>query len=129
MAKRSDDDPLDFLGKRDSLVPQDAEGMKAYPTLAACLQPRWKDGKCVRQAGRMGLRVVGCYFLVSVTCPTEGLETTATLGSIVGLLDALEGHLRSPGAVWTPTFDRVKEAKAEEKKIRDELKKAQKGAT
>ncbi len=103
------------LAGRNSLTPTDQAGEKAYPTVAALLQPLWRDGRCTREAGSIRLRIVGPYFLVSITCPTEGLETTATLASIVGLMDALEKHVNAADAVWTPTFDRVKKAKADVK--------------
>lgn len=123
-SKPKDQGPPDVLAGRNSLVPEDEGGRKLYPTLWSLLLPKWQNGKCVRQAGKIALRIVGPYYLVSVTCPTEGLETTATLATLDGMMEALEKHCLHPGAIWTPTFDRVKEAKREEKEIRKQLKKA-----
>lgn len=104
-----------ILAARNSLVPQDSEGASKYPTVNALLQPIWKDGKCTREAGSIRIRIVGSFYLVCVTCPTEQLETTATLTSVNGLMEALEAHCVSPTAIWTPTFDRIKKARQDVK--------------
>ena len=117
--------PVSILADRNSLIPQDGQGAKLFPTLMELLLPKWVDGKCVRQSGRLSMRIVGPYFVFTVSCPTEGLETSVTLASIVEALEAIERHCVDPGAIWTPTFDRQKQARKEEEKIRKELDKGQ----
>lgn len=99
--------PLESL---NSLVPQDAKGAELYPNLMDCLMPRWVDGQCVRQSGSLRMRIVGSWFLLSLTCPTEGVETSVTLDTVVKALEALEKTIASGKAVWTPTFERQKKA-------------------
>jgi hypothetical protein len=84
--------------------PTDAEAMKAWPNLVACLYPLWKEGKCIRQAGSMRFRLVGCYYLVTLSCPTEGVETDMVMETLVGAFDALEALLASHKAVWRPDY-------------------------
>ena len=120
MARSKDKDggiPSVLAGKA-SLVPDWSEAWAPYETVFALMVPVWKEGKCVRLSGRVGIRVVGPYFVATLTCPSEGLETSVTLADLCNLMVDLESHCRSPQAIWTPTFDRVKAAKADEQKAR-----------
>lgn len=96
--------------------PADDAGLDAFPTLTQCLFPIWKDSKCVRISGGVRIRLVGGYYLVTVSCPSEGLETTLTTPTLVGLLEALEAHVRNPATIWTPTFEEQKRARQDAKR-------------
>jgi hypothetical protein len=104
------------FGKQTTLVPEDDAGEKALPNVLDCLLPRWKDGRCVRESGRIGVRVVGCYFVCTLTCPSEGLECSVSSLSIVGLIEALEKVAADPNTVWTPTFAAQKKARQDASK-------------
>lgn len=92
-------------------APDDAQAVEVWPTLLGCLLPVWVDGKCKRQAGSLRVRLIGGYYQVTLHCPTEGLETSLVVETLVGLLDALERRLNDPGCVWTPDFDSIKKTR------------------
>ena len=107
--KRSDDDVRPAVpGLQTTLLPEDSEGEQQMPALLDCLLPRWRDGKCVRRSGTISVKIVGCYFVASLTCPSEGLQCSVSSLSIVGLLEALNATAASASTVWTPTFERQK---------------------
>src|SRR5579872_6129642 len=85
-------------------APADTEGREKYPTLHWCLSPIWKDGKCVRAAGELKLKVVGGYYLVTVRLVSEARETTLTTETLVSLADQLENHLTRPSTIWFPDW-------------------------
>jgi|SRR5215475_1654223 len=91
--------------------PTDSEALKAWPNVVACLYPLWREGKCIRQAGALRVRLVGCYYCVTLSCPTEGVETDLVVETLVGLFDALEGLLSSGKAVWRPDFYHTKKSR------------------
>ena len=103
-------EPLDLLKGR-AQVPQDAAAEDEWPTLMAVLLPVWKEGKCRRQAGSLRLRIVGGYFLVTVHCPTEGMECTMTTDTLVNLLPQLETFLQSGASEWIPDFETLKKTR------------------
>lgn len=91
--------------------PTDQEGETRWPNVIACLYPIWRDGKCVRREGTLKIRLVGCYYAVTLSCPTEGVETDLVVDTLVDLFDALEGLLRSGKAVWRPDWQSTKKAR------------------
>lgn len=97
-------------------APDDNEGRAAYPTLHWCLSPQWKEGKCVRQAGELRVKVVGGYYLVSVRCVTEARETTLTTDTLVSMCEQLERHLTAPTTIWFPDWAASKKARQDAKK-------------
>jgi hypothetical protein len=93
--------------------PTDAEALKLWPNLIACLYPQWREGKCIRQAGSLRIRLVGCYYATTLSCPTEGVETDLVTETLVGLFDSLEALLASGRAVWRPDFYHTKKSRQE----------------
>jgi hypothetical protein len=91
--------------------PSDPEAVKRWPTLTSLLNPVWKDAECVRQSGYLRMRLVGGYYLVTVVCPTEQLETTVTLDTLVDLNDSIESAVCNPRCVWLPTFEATKKSR------------------
>ena len=118
MATKKDlNGPLAHLQARDTpLVPEDMAGEAAFPALVWCLHPKWREKKCVKESGTLSVKIVGPYYVVNVVDPTRGLQTSVTLESLAGLLEAVEARLADPGQIWTPTFDRVKKARQEARK-------------
>jgi hypothetical protein len=92
-------------------APNDQAGVAKWPVLTELLFPVWKDGKCVRQSGDMKIRLVGGYYLLTLHCPTEQLETTLTAETLVDALDALETLLASGKAVWMPDWNATKKTR------------------
>ena len=118
MARKGDEPapvPPTLLGDSNR-APADQEGREKFPTLHWCLSPIWKDGKCVRQAGEVKMRVVGGYYLVTVRCVSEQRETTMTTDTLVGLCEQLERHLTAPGTIWFPDWSATKRSRQEAKK-------------
>lgn len=113
MAKRVDlngSTPSPLIGV-STQCPTDAEAVKRWPNLVACLYPLWREGKCIRQAGGLRIRLVGCYYQATLSCPTEGVETDLVVETLVDLLDALERLLASHKAVWRPDFYHTKKSR------------------
>lgn len=94
-----------------TLVPCDDAAQQTWPNVWACLMPHWSEGKCTRQSGGIRLKLVGSWFVVTLSCPTEGLETDLTTDTLVGLLDQLESLLASGKAVWKPDWSATKKAR------------------
>jgi hypothetical protein len=92
-------------------APQDPGAKAKWPTLTELLDPVWTDGKCMRQSGSLRIRLVGGYYLVTLACPTEGLETTMTTDTLVDAFDALEAMLVSGKALWMPDWNVVKKSR------------------
>jgi hypothetical protein len=105
--------PLE-LGKQ--AVPEDATSLAKWPMLCNLLWPRHRDGKCVREAGRIVLKVVGGYYVVSVACPTEQVQTQLVFETLDGLLDQLEIRVHESTCVWLPDFESQKRARQQARK-------------
>lgn len=88
--------------------PADEAARAQYPLLMQCLLPIWKESKCLRQAGSIRVRLVGSYYMVSINCPTEGVEATLTAESIIDLPLQLENALQLNRLQWIPDYERVK---------------------
>lgn len=100
-----------LLGKV-GLSPHDAIAEKELPTLMELLMPRFRsDKRMTREAGSLLVKVQGSLFTVTLTCPTEGVETTMVTSSVMGLLDQLELHTSDPGVAWTPTYAAKKKSR------------------
>lgn len=114
MAKKRDElngfTPTPLVGVQ-SQRPQDTDGEKKWPNLLACLCPVWREAKCVRQAGSLSIRVVGSVFQVSLSCPTECVETSVRVSTLVDILDVLEKVLSDGTAVWGPDYATAKKAR------------------
>jgi hypothetical protein len=105
--------PLQDLGK--DRAPEDDAAAAKWPNLLALLTPLFDEGKCKRLAGRLTIKILGGYYVVSIACPTEKLQTTAVLRSVVDLFDQLEQHVTSGLCVWLPDFESQKKARQQAK--------------
>ena len=83
-----------ILAGLNGKVMHDPQGLEKYPTLSSLLHPIWKGPDCVRQSGTMRISLVGGYFIVCVSCPTEQVETRVTLDSLVNLMERVEEAVR-----------------------------------
>jgi len=88
--------------------PVDEAAKKEYPNLYDLLCPRWKDGALVRQPGRLTLRVEGGSYVVSIECPTEGVQTSILAHSLASVLSDLESSIKANLCNWVPTWARRK---------------------
>lgn len=102
--------PLPLLAMRKQ-SPDDAELEKQAPTLYSCLQPLWKEGKCKRASGSIRVRLVGGYYQITLSCPTEGLETSMVTDTLVDVIGQLEKRLNDPACIWTPDFSEQKKSR------------------
>lgn len=100
-----------ILAGLNGKVMHDPQGLDKYPVLSSLLHPIWKDGNCVRQSGTMRVSLIGGYFIVCVSCPTEQVETRVTLESLVNMIDLVEAAVRDPRATWLPTFAATKKTR------------------
>ena len=100
-----------ILAGLNGKVMHDPQGMDKYPVLSSLLHPIWKEGVCVRQSGTMRVSLVGGYFIVCVSCPTEQVETRVTLDTLVDLIGRVEESVRDPRATWLPTFAATKKTR------------------
>jgi hypothetical protein len=101
------------LGQQST--PEDAQGVEKHPFLTDLLFPRFKDGKCVRQAGRLTLKIVGGYYVVTVACPTESVQTTLVFRTLEALLDQVEQSVQLSTIVWLPDFEKQKKDRQQAK--------------
>lgn len=112
MAKKSDESktPIPVAAMRKQ-APDDNLLKAKCPTLHQLLMPIWIDGKCKRQSASLRVRLVGGYYMVTLSCPTEGLETNVVTDSLVGLIELLEAKVSDPGCIWTPDFAAIKKTR------------------
>lgn len=113
MAKKKDDKPeiVALVKAAQNLSPTDETSKDTWPTLYELLRPIWKDGKCLRQAATIKLRLAGPYYLVTLSCPTEGLEATLTTDTLVCLFDQMEEFLASAACPWMPDWQQAKKSR------------------
>lgn len=86
----------------------DAAATMKYPTLMECLLPVYEGSTLVRQAGKLSISPEGAHWRIKLDCPTEILSLTMASGSLVEILDALEAHLNSGQAIWSPGWKKNK---------------------
>jgi hypothetical protein len=103
--------PLAELMRQVAATPQDDAAKKAWPTMWACLTPVWRAGKCTRQSGKMSIRLSGSWFILTISCPTEGLQASVGSESLSSLFDALEAKLRDPACQWEPDWESTKKTR------------------
>jgi len=90
------------------LNPDDEAAKKQFPLLYDLLCPVWVDGRCQRVPAKLTLRVdSGCYF-ISLECPTEGLQTTLVVWTLLGLWEELEKALKDNLCNWGATWEKKK---------------------
>jgi len=100
-----------LLAKRAHSTLDDQEGRKLFPNVMDLLAERWKDGKMTRQPGRLSVRFEGITIMVVVECPTEGLQTAFSVGSMSTLFAEAEKILTQGLCQWQLTWDRKKNNK------------------
>jgi hypothetical protein len=93
------------------VVPADDEAAKRFPTIYDCLMPRWKEGACVRQSGKISIRITGSLFTITLECPTEGLQASLSSETFADLFTRLEKLLASGKAQWVPSWEIQKKAR------------------
>ena len=86
----------------------DDAAKKTLPNLFDCLSARWRDGKCTRQAGRLRFSFnTGCL-VVTLECPTEGLQTSLWVNSLTTALEEFESYLVGGKVNWALTYQNAK---------------------
>jgi hypothetical protein len=113
-AKQTNGDGPLVLGA--DVAPQDEQGLRALPHLCNLLWPRWRNGKCTRVPGRLTIKCIGGYYVVSVNCPTEAVQSTHLFETLEGLLAALELRVQESSCIWLPDYESQKRARQESKK-------------
>jgi len=86
----------------------DSAASLKYPTLMECLLPVYEGSTLVRQAGKLTIAPEGAHWRVKLDCPTEILTLSMASPSLVEILEALEGHLNSGNAIWSPGWKKHK---------------------
>lgn len=89
-------------------TPADKEARKLVPNLFDLLCPRYRDGICTRQPGRLSIKVDGGCYRVVIECPTEGVQTALAVESIVGLAELVEALLLNGKPHWGMTWQKAK---------------------
>ena len=86
----------------------DAAATMKFPTLMECLMPVYEGATLIRQAGKLSINPEGAHWRVKLDCPTEILTLSLAVPSLVDCLDALEGHLNTGNAIWSPGWKKNK---------------------
>jgi hypothetical protein len=92
------------------LTLEDPEALALYPNVCDVLLPKWKAGAQTRQRGKVTIVPLGAAYRVTVDCPTEVLETSVMLATLIDVLGQLEAFLASGKAVWTPGYQKHRKA-------------------
>lgn len=96
------------LVAKGNQCPQDDAAGDRWPNLLSVMYPQTMDGKPVRLPGSLSVAVNGGYYIVTVRCPSEGLDTRLVVETLVDLLDQVERHVSSPVCVWLPDWNSTK---------------------
>jgi hypothetical protein len=72
--------------------------------------PQWADDKLRRSGGTLTIKPLGSYWVLTLRCPAEGVETSVPLPTLIGALDSLEASLANGDAIWKPTYEALKKA-------------------
>jgi hypothetical protein len=104
--------PVPWLASKKLGVPHDDDFCKLYPMLAAALWPVVHEGKLTRMAGWLALKLEGSNLLVKVVCPTEKLETTVAVSSLIKLYQEVESSITQQLCTWVPTWSESKKQRA-----------------
>lgn len=91
----------------------DAYAAETYPTLLGLLSPMYDADKCVRLGGRLSIRVNNGYYVVTVSCPTEGKKATVIIPTLEDFLKRLEDAVRSPSTSWLDDYESEEKARRE----------------
>jgi len=89
-------------------TPADKEARKAFPNLFDLLCPRYRDGVCTRQAGRLTVRVDGGAYRVQIECPTEQVQTIFMVESLFTLMSDTEALLLTGKLHWGMTWAKAR---------------------
>lgn len=87
------------------LVPQDPEAASQYPLFTDLLLPRYEGDACTRQGGVVRIRANGTCWLVSIECPSEGVQTVLALSSLHDFCVQVEKALGSGTLNWSETWE------------------------
>lgn len=83
---------------------QDDAGKTACPTLVDLLSGRWRDGNMTRQPGKLTMRQEGSGWLVTIDCPTEGVQARIRLQTLLNVAEQIETLVSSGHCQWTPDY-------------------------
>jgi hypothetical protein len=81
-------------------APDDSAAEKTYPLLTDLLLPRFDDDKCTRVGASLRLRSQGSCWLVTIECPTEGVQTAIGVLTLVDVLTVVECALAAGDCNW-----------------------------
>jgi len=101
-------EPSEFL--RDAMLRRldDEQTATLYPTIYDLMTPRYEGQKITRLPASMSVRIDSANILVTISCPTEGLQTTIVVNSIANFLEETEKILTQGKCHWGLTWDRKK---------------------
>jgi len=66
--------------------------------------------------GRITIKCIGGYYVVTLNCPTEAVQSTHLFETLDGLLGALEVRVQEATCIWLPDYESQKKARQESKK-------------
>lgn len=92
------------LAEIGPLVPHDELGATALGALHELLQPIYDRGVLVRQPGTLRMQLVGADYVWTLDCPTEGVQFTIALESLVDALHDFNAYLNGPDVKAKPGY-------------------------
>lgn len=99
-----------FMASTAILVLKDSNAEENLPNLYDHMAPIYEGHTLMRCAGTIRISVEGGYYRVSLSCPTEKVETVMVTDSLVGIIDALERYLAMGTQVYKPAWEKTKKA-------------------
>lgn len=96
-----------FKGLKFTL-PDDNGGMALYPAIYELLTPRWDGQVMTRQAGTLSVKADAGGWRVTISCPTEGLQTSLVCKSLETLLHEVDFAVTEGKCHWGLTWARQK---------------------
>lgn len=104
-AKTSKNERARVLKDVLSMVPQDPEALSNYPLLTDLMLPRYEADVCTRVGAVLKVRAQGTCWLVTIECPSEGVQTALGCSTLHDLCGWLEKVLGQGLCNWSETWE------------------------
>lgn len=88
--------------------PSDLGSETRWPFLIDVLMPRYSEGILTRRPGTLRIEARGTAWAVTLSCPTEGLQTIIVVDTVLDLFDVLERRLTARDLHWQQTWEASK---------------------
>lgn len=95
----------DVLKHVVTLVPDDSECRARYPLFTDLMLPRYVQDECTRQGATLRVKAHGTCWMLTIECPSEGIQTAMGLLTLNDLVGQVEVALAQAELNWSETWE------------------------